>query len=72
MAIPTPMIRPSNESKGPSPLHGHDPGLVCKVALSYMPKEDFISLKYFHILSSSKMILPPFENKSYVLENPWA
>ena len=34
MAVPTPMVRPLDDSQGPSPCHGHGLWLVCEVGLS--------------------------------------
>ena len=36
MAIPTPMVWPLDESQQPSPLHGHNPSLMCEVLLDFM------------------------------------
>ena len=34
MGRPTPVVRPLDDSQGPSPFHGHGPWLVCEVALT--------------------------------------
>jgi hypothetical protein len=36
MAFPTPMVRPLDESQGPSPLQGHGSWLMCEVPLNHL------------------------------------